>query len=119
MGERTRSRSRFFESASPRTGEGRPEQPEPAFEDRPGAAREDSAGGSEPGGTSRKTHAIQRLPDGTLCIGEGCTIIRIPPSGDIQIDARDCPDDVADVIRERLDSGAGADFKLKQKRSQP
>lgn len=113
MGERSRAWKGLPERLSSAERGRRPTEP-----DAPGAVADavggEGAGGSrDAGSTSRKTHAIVRLDDGTVCIGADCAVIRIPPTGDIQIDARECPDDVADKLTDRLMDGAGADFKLK------
>ncbi len=80
------------------------------------ASRAGAGGASDARDDSRKTHSITRLEDGTVCIGADCAVIRIPPTGDIQIDARNCPDDVGQKLTERLMDGAGADFKLNPRR---
>lgn len=44
---------------------------------------------------SVRTPSVTQLPDGTVCIGEGCMVLRIPPNSDqIDIDVTDC-DDIA------------------------
>ncbi len=70
----------------------------------------------EPDGASRKTHAVTRLPDGTVCIGDGCAVLRIPPKGDIEIDLAECDDDVKHTIVDRVNAGSGADFKVGRKK---
>jgi hypothetical protein len=89
-------------------------------QDAPGEHTDRPTGGAGPskGPTSedaRKTHSTTVLEDGTVCIGSGCSIVRIPPTGDITVDVRECDDATAELVRKRLDSGAGAEFKLKAK----
>lgn len=116
MGSRSRPRQGLQEHVSPGARDGRNSEPGSAHPDSTGAGGKGAGAADESGGASRRTHTITRLDDGTICIGADCAIIRIPPSGDIQIDARDCPDDVARALTERLNEGAGADFKLKPRK---
>ena len=116
MGKRSRARKGVREHISGSDRDGRGEHPECFNENRGGGTVESKKGGGDAGEVSRKTHSIRKLDDGTICIGEGCSILRIPPTGDIQIDATQCPDDVSDIISERLNQGSGADFKMKPRK---
>jgi len=95
------------EAASGRTGDASGDR-----EHSPGTDRAARGGASGVQGKAGKTHTTWRDETGALCIGEGCAIVRVPRVGDIEINVRDCDDDVAAEINGRLESGAGADFKM-------
>lgn len=115
MGARTRSGKGIQEHLQEPVGDGRSGIKDAlgSLSDSTGGEGSDGVGGS--GSVTRKTHSVTTLEDGTICIGADCAVIRVPLIGDIQIDTRECPDDVADRISQRLNEGAGADFKLKAK----
>lgn len=62
-------------------------------------------------GSRPSTPSITKLPDGTICIGEGCSVIRVPPQGNIEIDLSDCPEDVrGQIVRRVAIDGAGTEY---------
>lgn len=59
-----------------------------------------------------KTASITKLPDGTTCIGDGCTKLKIPPKGkgNIEIDFSECPPEVKKELTDRIIEGAGTEY---------
>ncbi len=68
---------------------------------------------ADAGTTARKTHTITRLADGTVCIGAECSVVRVAPTGTIEIDVRECDDEVQQLVNSALDKGAGAEVKTR------
>lgn len=56
------------------------------------------------------TPNITKLPDGTICVGDGCSILKIPPKGNIEMDFSECPEEVKKIIINRLTEGAGTEY---------
>lgn len=116
MVNRTRPGEGVRSLVPPPERDGRAEREDDVDPSSPAPSRAVAGGVADAGDVHRKAPAIQHLPDGTICIGSGCVVTRIPPTGDIQYDVRDCPDDVADALDKRLAEGAGVDFKMKPRR---
>ncbi len=55
------------------------------------------------------------LPDGTVCIGNDCLVVKVPPKGkgNVTVDLGECPDDFKRAVVEKIGiEGASADFKV-------
>jgi hypothetical protein len=66
----------------------------------------------EPTVVSIESKSITRLDDGTVCIGDGCSVMRIPKTGNVQLDISKCPDDVKALIAKRIGvDGAATEYK--------
>lgn len=62
------------------------------------------------------TPSITKLDDGTICIGDQCSVIRIPPKGDIEIDVSQCPDEVRELIARKVGvDGVSTGYKASRK----
>ena len=61
---------------------------------------------------------VTQLPDGTLCIGNDCSRIRIPPKGDVELDLSDCPEDVRKTILKKYLNEGGVQVGIKITKSE-
>jgi hypothetical protein len=59
------------------------------------------------------TSSITRLPDGTVCVGDGCARLKIPPKGNIELDFSECPEDIKKTIAGRVIDGAATEYVSK------
>lgn len=82
------------------------------------SAPTDGAGASARGGdgATERTRSVTTLKDGTICIGEACVSVRILSTADwdVEIDVSKCDPDVRDAILDRIQKGAGADFRVRR-----
>ena len=58
--------------------------------------------------------SITTLEDGTICVGNDCMVMRIPPTGNITLDLGECPDEVKEKISRKIGiEGVATDFRIK------
>jgi hypothetical protein len=64
-----------------------------------------------------KTQAIYTLDDGTVCIGNECMVVKIPPKGkgNVQIEVGECPEEVKEKLAYKVGvEGSAVEFTTKE-----
>jgi len=118
MGKGTRSRKGVSVHVPARGGNDERRRPETPADVPQGDARPSRGGNAESSreagdsGGVRETDSITELDDGTICLGQGCSVLRIRPSGNLELDATKCPERIAARLEERLRDGAATAYTL-------